>query len=356
MTPPGILIGLISVLLFVACASGSPTDTPGLIISPTGQSGQQSGSTASLDAACEALNSAGGMGGFGGLPGGAANIVSQAQGGPSIQAHYSLTPQSIEVRELTNFFESALDDALNGGVSAECYWELITTSGNESTRAAWISLKLPAEPSAEAVQRIQDSLAARGATVGGFVSTPSGGEASAMIVVSDIPAGLAGETSGMLIFSEEYAVLIVSHSTGATGQSTQISPAAASGSATATPVATVPSQQMASTSAIVESLKSSLERGFGTDLEVEGTFQSSSGGVTSLIITYQILENSASPSNAADILERIALDGNANIESKMSIQGLAMVGFGDMEIDGVKVRGSIALNQDQNNILVNLQY
>lgn len=326
-----------------------------------GQQAASSASVPSTDEACDVFASAGGFGGFGGGFGGLANIISGAQGGPTIQAEYSRSPTSDEAAAIANFFEEALNEAFGGGVSAECYWEVSASQGDESSLGLWVSLQLPFEPSPEVIQATQDSLAANGATVGGFFSNPVGGESASMIVVGDLPLGLEGDSGGMLMFMGQFAIIIAGQGTDSgSSQSSQAAlpaPAQTSNSGSAAPPPPAPIQQIsADTQGIIEWFQRKLEDTLGVSLEVGGSFQSSAGGQSSLLVTFQIPEGSSLPSDVTSQFEEIAESANATIVGTINIGGIVVVNFENLSVEGISATGVIAHDGTQNNITVTLQY
>ena len=202
-------IGFGIVLLFaiaaIAACGGSPE--PGEEGNGEPES-QASNPSSSSEDACEAFAGLGGLGAAGAL----ANFSSTVQGGPSVNAQYSQSAPSDEAGEIAEFFEGALEAALDGSVSAECFWEVSSTEqGGDSGRAIWVSLELPRNPSSEDVQAIQNELNSRGASVGTFFGGQASGEQGSMIIVTEIPTSLEGETGGMLMMQEEFAILIASN-------------------------------------------------------------------------------------------------------------------------------------------------
>jgi hypothetical protein len=287
------------------------------------------------------------------LSGGLANLISGAQGGPTVQAQYSQSPTSDEAAAIANFFEDALNDAFGGGVSAECYWEVSGSQGGESGLALWVSLQLPSVPSAETIQATQASLAARGATVAGFFASPAGGEVSSTIMV-ELPFGQGGDSGGMLMFMEEFAIIIAGQGTDSgASESSQTSPAP---TASAPPPPSSVQQASADTEGIADWFQGKLEDALGVSLEVEGSFQSSTGGQSSLLVTFRIPEGTSLPSDVADQFEEIAESANANILATMSFGDVAMVNFENLKVEGVSASGAIALDSTQNNVTVTVQY
>ena len=382
------LCGLLSALLAAACSGGTeeqPTDSETQQVEPSGSggpgaqsnesAGQQvppsgssgspgqssgspgqvvtsSGDAPSLDQACDAFASAGGVGGFGGLSGGLANLISGVQGGPTIQAQYSKSPTSDEAATIAGFFEDALNDAFGGGVSAECYWEISASQAGESGLALWVALQLPFVPSSETIQAVQDSLAAKGATVAGSFSSTAGGEVSSTLMV-ELPFGQGGDSGGMLMFMEQFAIVIAGQGIDSgTSQSSQGSPPAIIPPPPPAPV----QQASADTEGITDWFQGKLEDSLGVSLEVEGSFQSSAGGQSSLLVTFRIPEGTSLPSDVADQFKEIAESANANILATMSFGDVAMVNFENLKVEGVSASGAIALDSSQNNVTVTVLY
>ena len=363
-----ILISLIAVLLLVACGGG-PEEQSGDSDEPQAAS---SGDVSSLDEACDAFASAGGIGGLGGLSGGLANVLSGAQGGPSIQAEYSQSPPSDDAEEIADFFEDAMNKAFGGGVSAECYWEVSASQGDESSVGLWVSLELPSEPNPEVIQDIQNALTDKGATVGGFFNNPTDGDAAAMIMVGEIPLDdLEGEAGGMLMITEKYAILIASQTTGSDSSPSapsvpsvpaqESSSADASGSVPApaptnTPQSAPVPQVSANVEEVIDWFKDNMEDALDVTLKIDGSLQSSVGGQNVISITLAIPEGSSIPSDVADRIEEVAESAGATITATINAGGTAIITFESLEVGGISASGTIIMAQDQNNLLVNLQY
>ena len=343
--PLGITFVISFLLLsLAACGGGSGGE------SSDDSQASSSGSVPSSDEACEAFAGAGGFGGIGGLAGGLANFSPNVQGGPSVDAKYSKDAPSDESGKIAEFFEDALEEALGSGVSAECYWEVSATGGDDDGRMVWISLQLPGEVSSDEVKKIQDALADKGATVGGFFGSQAVGS-GAMIMVSDLPLDLEGDSGGMLMITDEFAILMAGQDFG--GGDSQPASQPSQGNTASEPSSTHPSVD---SDVIIERFEKDLEDALGVDLEVESNFTSSTGGENSVVITFGFPEGRSLPSDITDSFEDVAKSSNATIMSTMTIAGMSVVGFEDMDIEGAKATGSITFSEAQNNILVTLQY
>jgi hypothetical protein len=368
-----LVIGSLLAVLLIACnppAPGSDEENGGESNQQSSQqSNQQSNqSTASNSlASTEACQAFGGVGGLG-LGGAFANYVSSSQGGPTVQTNYSANASSDEARAIANFFEDALEDALDDDVSAECFWEVNSTQGGVTNRAMYVSLSLPEFPDAEAVGNIQSALTDKGASVLSSSSSTVQGQSYAMVMVNALPLDLEGEVTGMLILSEEYAILYAGQDLSSQENNTpptSVPPSSSAGSSSSSAgssgsVSTPPTQAPAVSNVsvnggqILATLKDEFEDALDVTLVTENNFQSTSPQGVSVVISFIIEEGSTVPSDAADRLEDVAKSHNANVTGKFTSQGTALVVFENLEIQGNSATGSFAISEDQENLIVTL--
>ena len=157
----------------------------------------------------------------------------------------------------------------------------------------------------------------------------------------------------MLMFMEQFAIVIAGQGIDSgTSQSSQGSPPAIIPPPPPAPV----QQASADTEGITDWFQGKLEDSLGVSLEVEGSFQSSAGGQSSLLVTFRIPEGTSLPSDVADQFKEIAESANANILATMSFGDVAMVNFENLKVEGVSASGAIALDSSQNNVTVTVLY
>jgi hypothetical protein len=151
----------------------------------------------------------------------------------------------------------------------------------------------------------------------------------------------------MLMFMEQFAIIIAGQGTDfGTGQSPQALPP----SVAPPPPLSFP-QVSVDAEGITGWFQGKLEDALDVSLEVEASFQSQS----SLLVTFRIPEGSSLPSDIASRFEDIAESANASIAATISAAGVVVVSFENLEVEGTRASGAMALDGNQNTITVTLQ-
>ena len=369
-----LLFGIALLFLLAACSGGDTgsengdNENGGNNQSPSSSSSSSSSRSGSSPDACDAFGAAGGIPGLGGLGGILGNFSSSIAGGPTVDATFSESPPTPEAEQIGDFFENILDDVLDD-VSADCYWVVTTTEGGEKASGFWISYSLSSPPSSQAGLDIQIALTTAGATSVGSFAGGTGADAAAMVMFGDLPLDIAGDTGGMLIIQNDFAILFAG-----TGDDFGGAPSAASipldsanpqglasdssslGSSSDLPPTTTPTPTpvpltQADFQNINDSLMADLEEALEISLEVQSTFSSGN----TYIASYSIQEGGTVPSDTATILNDVVIARGGTVTSTMAFTGTFNVTFDGMQFDGISTSGNISVLAAQNVISVTLQ-
>jgi hypothetical protein len=329
-----IALTTLALIALAACGGGDdPTAT-----SPSGSNPTPTSSSGSNNPT--ATTSTGG-----GFADASCNSISLAAGiaGDALEGRVTANPDSDSARDLSEFFEDVLDEAL-GGVTAGCFYEIETGEG----AGVWIAYELDGSAPANPTTAIADELVAQGAernNVQSF-SGGAGGQTFAAVAVTGLNVLDGFEESGAYLYlTGDAVVLIAASDTG--GSSADPTATLPAGSATATrpaggPTATAgPGEPPASdlVAAVDAVLRPALNEAIDTTLTMGANFSATVNGVTTIQITY-----SAAPPVPGDIVSQVtevveALGGT--VDSSVAIGGTSSVNISGTAIGDMTVTGSI---------------
>ncbi|MEX0927610.1 MAG: hypothetical protein WD208_13030 [Dehalococcoidia bacterium] len=274
--------------------------------------------------------------------------------GAHITGQTSESPQSDMARELDEFFQGVLEESTGGDVSSGCFFEV--TSAESS--GVWISLTLPGEPGQSG--DVRSALEARGATVAGTFNASADGMDMTWFALESLPVDGTGADGAMLYVLGSNAVVIAGQAVvddidgGMDDPAPTVGPG---GSGAPGPAPTEPSGPgmdvtPSGIAAIIDGvLQPQLEEALGTDLEVQSSYETSAGGVTSVSLVYESVEGEI-PVAEAELQERLEGLG-ATVTSTVATGDGAMVSFEGLQLATVNVSGVVVQSPDE--ITVSLQ-
>jgi hypothetical protein len=227
--------------------------------------------------------------------------MAQVAGGPGVET--SNSPSSEFAADVASFAEEALEEVLDGDVSADCFVEART----EEEGGVYVVLTLPSSPPPGAVQAVGDAMKQMGADVAGAYSSTYQYGTFDMITIQSMPVEPPRGTlamGGLYFVSTQngvyHAVMLVSYQDDSSQAIATSGGDLPSGSETnlpavsATPIATTAVPPVVAVvptgvaGAINNDVKPALEEALGVSLVVESFFQTSAEGNNTVVISYVI--------------------------------------------------------------------
>lgn len=334
-----VLTGLILVVL--ACGGGSDEEDSENNAATGGDSQSQSSGN-------------GGNSFLGGLGSGddSCSSISTVAGipGVAISAAASTSPSSDFAKETAKFFEDLIEDALSVSASSSCFFE-VSTDGESGVWMAYdLSQVVGSDASGLLIKALGDvGISADSSSV---FSANSGDGSFTGFGFESLP-GINANAGGFLWLSGNTAVVVAGTDFGS-GDSGGVSnpPSGSGGGSTGSSGS---SGGVADPSGVAgevnAALVSSLESSLGVSLELDSTFNASSGGTTAVSLSY-----SASPSPSGDIVGSLTemVEGfGGSVDFSFSAGEVTTVNFTNTTVVGFTVEGILTVSAD--NLTATLQ-